>query len=425
MVKARVMPQPTRFMMIRTRPHDLPRGFLLLVAAMVAITPFSVDTYLPAMPTMALEFGVSIVDVHYTISLYLIGFALGQLIGGPVSDQLGRKPVGLTGLCMYLVATTLIILATSIEQIQVLRVLQALGGGLCGVVCLPMVRDAYPVREAVRKFPIVMMVMLVAPLIAPMVGTLILPLGWEFIFVFLWVYGLMAMLAFSRLPETAPDRQGRITWTRLLPQYIAVLERRVDGRLVPLMYILGNGCLTSLMLVFITNAPFIYLEYFAVGEFWFPFYFGANVLAMLTLTLLSSRLVRRVAPFTLFRFGRGLQLVFFAALAILVLTVDEIPVLACTPLLAISIGLNGLIGPAVSGLYLTQFKRLVGSASSLMGITMFLMGGLLGAVSSFFHDGTLEPMILTMAGSIIIGNLILLGIPKPSNPPEEADARGY
>lgn len=408
-----------------TAAASRPRGFLALIAAMVAITPLAIDTYLPAMPKMALDFGVSIVEVNYTLSLYLVGFAFGQLLGGPISDQIGRKGVGLSGLLMYLTATLLIIFSTGIEQVQVLRVLQAFGGGLCGVVCMPMVRDSYPPREAVRKFPIVMMVMLVAPLVAPMIGSLMLPLGWQSIFVFLGVYGLLALFAFSRIPETAPNSGGKIRWGRILPQYVEVIARRIDGKPVPLMYILGNGFVTSLMLVFITNASFIYLEYFEVGESMFPFYFGANVVSMLFFTLLSARLIRRVAPFRLFRVGRAVQLLFFSALAALVLGSDEIPVLVFTPLLALSLGINGLIGPAVSGLYLTQFKRLVGSASSLMGITMFLMGGILGAISGVFHNGTLEPMIYTMIGSIIIGNLILLGIPRPKGVVGEEDAEGY
>ncbi len=408
-----------------TASASRPRGFLVLIAAMVAITPLAIDTYLPAMPAMALDFGVSIVEVNYTLSLYLVGFAFGQLLGGPISDQIGRKGVGLCGLLMYLIATALIIFSVGIEQVQALRVLQAFGGGLCGVVCMPMVRDSYPTREAVRKFPIVMMVMLVAPLVAPMIGSLMLPLGWESIFVFLGVYGLLALLAFSRLPETAPNAGGKIRWRRILPQYIAVITRRIDGKPVPLMYILGNGFVTSLMLVFITHAPFMYLEYFDIGEAMFPFYFGANVVSMLFFTLLSARLIRRVAPFTLFRAGRAVQLLFFTALAALVLGSEEIPVLVFTPLLALSMGINGLIGPAVSGLYLTQFKRLVGSASSLMGITMFLMGGILGAISGVFHDGTLKPMIYTMIGSIVIGNLILLGIPRPKSVVGEEDTEGY
>ncbi len=407
------------------RVDGLPRGFLVLVASMVAITPFAIDTYLPAMPTMAADFAVDIVQVNYTLSLYLIGFAVGQLIGGPVSDQIGRKKIGLFGLLVFIGATLAIIFSATVGQVQGLRFVQAFGGGLCGVVCMPMVRDAYEPRIAVRKFPIVMMVMLLAPLVAPLLGSLMLPLGWEFIFAFLGVYGLLVLLAFSRIPETSPAAGGRIRLDRILPQYIAVITRRIDGRPVPLMYIVGNGFVISMMLVFINNASFMYLEYFQVGEALFPFYFGANVASMLFFTLLASRLIRSVAPFTLFRVGRAIQFVCFAMLAVMVLMFDNIPVLLFTPLLALSLGINGLVGPAVSGLYLTQFKRLVGSASSLMGITMFFLGGVLGAVSGLFHDGTLRPMIYTMLAAIVIGNLILLGIPKPEGFVGEEDTGDY
>ena len=404
---------------------DLPRGFLLIVAAMVAITPLAIDVYLPAMPTMAADFGVGIVEVNHTLSLYLVGFALGQFLGGPVSDQIGRRRVAVPGLLVFVVTTALIVFSTRIEHVQILRVVQAFGGGLCAVICMPMVRDAYPAREAVRKFPIVFMVMLIAPLVAPLIGSLMLPLGWESIFIVLDLYGVFALLAFTRIPETLANPARRIRPREILPQYLAVVTRRIQGRPVPLMYILGNACISCVMMVFITNSSFIYLEYFDVGEARFPYYFGANVLSMLLFTLLASRLIRRVAPYALYRVGRGVQLVFFAALAVLVLTQDDIPVFLFTPLLAISVGVNGLIGPAVSGLYLTRFKRLVGSASSLMGITMFFMGGVLGALSGFAHDGTMKPMIYTMIGAILVGNLILIGIPRPEGSIEDGVEEGY
>ncbi len=404
---------------------NLPRGFLLLVAAMVAISPIAIDAYLPAMPTMALDFGVGIVEVNHTLSLYLVGFALGQLLGGPISDQIGRKRVAVFGLVAFILTTVVIVFSTRIEHVQALRLVQAIGGGLCAVVCMPMVRDAYPAREAVRKFPIVFMVMLIAPLLAPMIGSLLLPLGWQSIFVFLGLYGAFALLAFTRIPETAPNPGRHIRWRGILPQYVEVLTRRIQGRPVPLMYILGNASISCLMFVFITNSSFIYLEYFDVGEAMFPFYFGANVLSMLGFTVLASRLIRRISPALLFRIGRGVQLLFFTAFAALVFGADEIPLSLFTPLLALSMGVNGLIGPAVSGLYLTRFKRLVGSASSLMGISVFLMGGLLGALSGFLHDGTLRPMLYTMIGGIVVGNLIVLAIPRPNGALEEDHADGY
>ncbi len=146
---------------------------------------------------------------------------------------------------------------------------------------------------------------------------------------------------------------------------------------------------------------------------------------MLCFTMLASRLIRRLSPALLFRIGRGIQLLFFTAFAALVFGADEIPVLLFTPLLALAMGVNGLIGPAVSGLYLTRFKRLVGSASSLMGISVFLMGGLLGALSGFLHDGSLRPMVYTMIGGIVVGNLIVSAIPRPDGALEEDGAEGY
>ena len=392
----------------------MPRYFLLFISAMVAIAPFAIDTYLPALPAMAAAFDTDIVALNYTISTYLIGFGVGQLIGGPISDQLGRRPVGLVGLIVFIAGTIAISLATTIEQIQWLRPLQALGGGFVASICNAMVRDSYSPTEAAKRFPMVMLVMLAAPLIAPVVGTALLPFGWQSIFVFLMAYALIILIIFNTIDETNTHRTSELKLAHLVPQYIDVLTRRVDGVRTPLRYVLTQGFVSATLMVFLTNAAFIYLEYFDVGANQFPIYFGANVFAMMCFTLITARLVRRIQPFGLFRFGILSQLFWVTVLAVIVLQ-GEPNRYSFTPVLALAIGSVGFINSTLSGLQLANFRRLAGSAGALMSMATFTFGAALGALSSLFYDGTLAPVVYVMLGSSIIANLIAWTIPAPKN----------
>jgi len=396
------------------RVAGLPSYFIVFVAAMVAIGPFAIDTYLPAMPTMAASLDVEIVSINVTLSAYLFGFAFGQLFGGPLSDQIGRRWIGLVGLVVFCISSLLIAAASSISAVIALRALQAVGGGFATVICMAMVRDAYEPLEAAKRFPVVMLVMLGAPLVAPAIGAGLLGFGWPSIFVFLAIYGAIVFFAFLPVPETATMASGKLQLGRILPQYIEVLTRRVDGRHIPLRYICTQGFMMSGTFVFITNASFIYLQHFGVEAQHFVFFFGVNILVMMVFTLTTSRLIHRVAPYRLWRSGRLLQ---FSAIVLLAVCVSlfEVPLWAFTALLGLAIGAGGMINPSVTGLYLAHFDRLSGSAVSLMNVTVFLSGSVLGIVTSMFFDGTLKPIIYTMAAAVAVANLVALSIPAPGH----------
>ena len=381
---------------------------------MVAIGPFAIDTYLPAMPSMALALGVDIVAVNATLSSYLLGFGAGQLLGGPISDQIGRRKVGLLGLTVFCITSLAIAWADNVTHIMWLRVVQAIGGGFATVICLAMVRDAYEPQEAAKRFPLVMLVMLSAPLLAPVIGSGLLSLGWASIFVFLALYSLIIGCLFLPVPETATSAPGKLDLASILPQYASVLSRRVDGRLIPLRYIFTQGLLFSGTFVFITNSPFIYLEYFDVGEQFFALYFGANIVMMMVFTSITTRLVHHYTPFQLFRCGRAIQ--FSAILSLTVAVTFFQPSLwVFTAMLALVIGPAGMNNPSVQGLYLFHFDRLAGSATSLMSVAVFLFGSLLGLASGLFYDGTLQPIVYTMLGGLVAANLVAMTIPRPES----------
>ncbi|HET7132133.1 MAG TPA: MFS transporter [Gammaproteobacteria bacterium] len=166
----------------------MPRHLIVFLGALIAIGALSLDAYLPAMPAMAQSFGVDSVAMSHTISMYLVGYGLGQFFGGSFSDQIGRKRIGLIGLSIFAVAAVAIGFATTVEQVQWLRLVQAIGGGFSTVICMAIVRDVYPVEEIGRRMSMVLLTMLASPVIAPSLGAALLRFGWPTIFFFKAAY---------------------------------------------------------------------------------------------------------------------------------------------------------------------------------------------------------------------------------------------
>ena len=210
-----------------------PRYLILFFGALVALGPLSMDAYLPAMPAMAAAFGVSIVSLNNTLSVFLIGYAVGQFFGGSFSDQIGRKRIGYAGLVLYIFASVGVAFAQDVEQMLVLRFVQAIGGGFSTVICMATVRDVYPIEELGRRFATITMIVLVAPLVAPVLGAVLLPFGWETIFVVKAGYAAILLGLYALLvPETRRGHWRDLSVRSIFRQCWEVVTRRVDGQRV-------------------------------------------------------------------------------------------------------------------------------------------------------------------------------------------------
>ena len=158
------------------------RLFILFLSASVALAPLSIDMYMPAMAQMAEAFDVNFSQINLTMSAYLFGNAIGQFFGGALSDQVGRKRVGIFGLAIFFLASLSIAFTNDIHMMQLLRVAQAVGGGFATVICIAQVRDIFPLEEVMKKYADVVMVMMIAPIVAPTLGVLLIQFGWQSIF---------------------------------------------------------------------------------------------------------------------------------------------------------------------------------------------------------------------------------------------------
>ena len=373
------------------------RGFIWMLAGLISVGPLAVDAYLPAMPVIASSLGVSIHQIELTLSVFLVGFALGQLIGGPLSDRYGRRATIISGLTLYVAGGLVAAFSTSIELLWVARLFQALGGGLGVVNTMAVIRDLYSGREAAKALSRVVAIMMAAPLFAPFLGSgLLLASGWRSIFIGLAVYGalLLAVLAW-KLPETRRVSSGPSQ--SALRRYLEVLKHR------PVLgFLVATAFSQASMFAFITGSSLLYMEYYGVSAQLFPVIFGLNILALIACNRLNVRLLGRASPLRILSIGQAMQLV-TASLLLLVFLLVSPPLWLTVALIMLFIGMQGLIianGMASAAEY---FPHSAATTSAVMNASGFMMGALAGGAVGVLGDGSPLPLLGVMAASPLLG----------------------
>jgi DHA1 family bicyclomycin/chloramphenicol resistance-like MFS transporter len=389
-----------------------PRYLIFFFGALAALGPLSIDAYLPGIPAMASAFGVSVVSLQNTLNVFLVGYAIGQFFGGAVSDQIGRKRVGYSGLAVYLLTSIAIAFAGSVEQMLTLRFFQAVGGGFSTVICMATVRDVYPIEQLGRRFATVTMVLLIAPLAAPALGAAVLPFGWEMIFMLKAVYaGVLLAVYAAAVPETRPGHLRNLSLGSVLRQCSEVVRRRVGSRRLPIRYATAMAFSASCMMIFVTNSSFIYMEYFGVGPARFSALFALSVLGFMSMNLFSMWRLKSDNAGTFFRVGLTAQVLVVAGM-LAVIAAGQAALPTVVPFIVLAVSTLGLVGPAGSSRYMGFFGELAGSASSVYTTTMFLLGGTFGWLSGVLNDGTLLPIAAMMLAASLTANAISLGLPR-------------
>ncbi|MCE9663776.1 multidrug effflux MFS transporter [Halomonas sp. M5N1S17] len=378
-----------------------PRRVALLVAANTALAPFAIDAYLPAMSALADSIGASIHHTELSISVFLAGFAIGQLLFGPLSDRVGRKPVLLGGLVVFLLASLAITTIGTLPELLAWRFVQALGGGACVVNSAAIVRDCFSGREAASVMSTMVMIMMLAPLVAPVVGSGLLYLAdWWLIFVFLAVYAAFLLWFMgTRLPETRDPGQPVASFRQVLTNYASVLRHREA-----MGYICAVAASFGGLFAFITASPYIYLEYFGLSPAMYPVVFSANVLVIALSNRVNIYLLASRTPQQNLQIGLSIQLVAAMALALAAaLGLASLPVVVL--LVMVYAGMIGLITPNAMSALLDHFGHMSATATAMMGGIKFGSAALAGVMVGLFEIESLWPMVLTMLLASLIGNL--------------------
>ncbi|MFA6788535.1 MAG: multidrug effflux MFS transporter [Arcobacteraceae bacterium] len=374
---------------------------IILLAILSAVAPVAVDTYIPSIPNMANDFNVSIDKIELTLPIFLIGFAIGQIFGGILSDTLGRKKSSLIGLLGFAFFSFIIIFSTHIYELWLYRFIEAFFGGLIVVNASAAVRDLFHGTQAAKVFSLIGTVRSLAPLLAPAIGAFIIHFyDWEAIFIFLTLYALIvAFFVYKDFEETYT-----YTKTKALESYKIVLTHK---KAMKIMLVLALGF--SGMFVFIAKSSFIYIEYFGISTNWFPFYFGISIVSLMLLIRVNIKLLETYPSIVLVKFAVGFQIV--VALLFMALS-QQINVYGTVVLTALFIGMNAFIYGNCTALALESFSKNAGVASSVIGVVQFGIGAALSSVVVLFHSNSLMPIALSIFLISLSSFLILRTLTK-------------
>ena len=357
----------------------------LAIAALVALGPLSTDMYLPALPTLARVFDTDSGRAQLTLSLFLAGFAIAQLVLGPLSDRFGRKPVLMGGLGLFLVSSIGCALAGNIETLILFRFLQALGGSAGPVLGRAMVRDIHGPKEAGRVLSHIGSAMALGPAVAPIVGGyLLISLGWASIFWFLALFSLFAIwLLHHRIGETAPaaHRHPR-SLARIISDFGLLLRDRHY-----LGYTLACSFSFAGLFVFLSVSAFVIIDYFGYPPERFGLWFLMVVTGYLTGTLGGGRLSRVLGHHKLVAAGTVICLASGVAMALVGFNEPRHALQLMLPMLGFMIGVGIVMPQAMAGA-LADYPQIAGSASGLMGFIQMTLAGGIGVLAGHLHDGT-------------------------------------
>jgi len=358
---------------------------IISIAILVALGPMATDMYLPALPTLARDLNTNTASVQLTLSVYFFGFAIGQLIYGPLSDCFGRKPVLQIGLIIFIISSAIASLSTSIETLIIVRLFQALGGCAGPVLGRAMVRDLFSDEEAGQVLSHIASSMALAPAVAPIIGGLLtVAYGWQANFWFLFVYGLLAlsMLTFGLKETNQQKNPNAMKISQLLANYAYILKHQ-QWRL----YTLICSLIFAGLFAFLLASSFVLIEFLGISEYQYGLLFAVIVIGYIIGSQLSVRLSRKLGAFKLIRYGCWLALVSGSSMLWLSLIESHNIVSIIAPHFFFMIAVGITMPLAMAGA-LNPFPNMAGSASGLLGTTQMLIAAGFGVLIGHWNTGT-------------------------------------
>ncbi|GLQ73512.1 Bcr/CflA family multidrug efflux MFS transporter [Vibrio penaeicida] len=373
----------------------------IILGAIGALTPLAIDMYLPAMPAIAKDLGVTAGEVQITLTAYTLGFAFGQLLHGPLADSYGRRPVLLIGVVLFALASIVSATTTGIDALMAVRVAQGFAGAAAAVVIQAVVRDMFDREDFSRTMSFITLVMTLAPLVAPMIGGhLAVWFGWRSIFWTLAIFSAVVIAAVLwKIPETlAPENRQPLNFRTSLRNYAKLCTNPVA-----LGLILSSAFSFSGMFVFLTAGSFVYIDLYHVTPDQFGYLFGLNIICMILMTILNGRIVKKVGSHWMLRFGLALKLI--AGVGLFLGWLFDLGLWGIVPFVVLFVGTIATIGSNSMALLLSGYPNMAGTASSLAGTLRFGMGSLMGAVVAFMPSNTQVPMIMMMTLCAVLSAL--------------------
>ena len=356
-------------------------SFILILSGLMAFTSLSTDIYLPAMPTMATDLHG---NVELTITGFLVGFTIAQLIWGPISDHLGRRKPLFIGMVLFIIGSAGCALSTSITQIVFWRVFQALGACTGPMLARAMIRDLFARTRAAQMLSTLVLIMAIAPIAGPLIGGQIIRLStWHAVFWLLVLIGALMCVSLCWLPETLPEaKRVKASLTGAFRNYRSLLS---NGRFM--RYTLSLTFYYVGAYAFITGSPFVYISYYHVDPQHYGWLFALNIVGVMAMSVLNRRLVQRHPLEQLLKYATMLAALAAVALALLV-KLESGGIVAIIITIFLLFSMNGIIAATSMAAALDAVPNIAGSASALIGALQYGSGIISSLLLAAFSDGT-------------------------------------
>ena len=364
------------------------------MAAIAALPPLAVDMYLPAIPQIANDLDTQISTIQNSLSIFLVGFGLGMLFFGPLSDRHGRRPLALFGLTGFALCSLLLSLSTTSSAFLFFRLAQGFLGSAASVVIPAMIWDSYG-KDTAKGMSAVTMIMLIAPLLAPLMGSLVLSFArWEGIFTALTIYPLaVLMFTWWRLPETKPA-EAHGERRSLLSNYKIILSNK--NIYLDLLCFMFSALA---FFTYLTSVSFVYITYYGVSETLFGVLFACSASALILANFINVRVVTRFGSRRMMHAGLALGTCF--ALLLLVVTLLGLGLYWTVMSFICIVGGFGIAAVNADSLILVQFPKQASSASAVTGTLRFGCGALAGPILAWTYDGTPLPVAILLVCALV------------------------
>lgn len=393
-------------------PHRRRVLYIVLLGALTALGPFTIDLYLPAFPVLEADFDTTAAAIQLTLTGTMIGFALGQLIVGPLSDKVGRRVPLLSVTALHVAASVAAALAPTLELLSAARVLQGAGAAAGGVVAAAIVRDLFGGRRLVVMLSRLALVSGVAPVLAPLVGSALLAvMPWRGVFVVLAVYGaVMLVSALVFLPETLPPaRRSERGSTTVWQRYRSVFTDRVF-----IGVLIIGGMTFSGLFSYLSSSSFLFQQQYAFSPQQYGLLFAANSVGVVVGVQVASRLASRFGPQWVLAWSTAVLVV--AASAIIVTDQLGFGLWGTVVPLFVFMTACGFTFPCVQVLALDRHGKAAGTAQSIIGATNFGVAGIISPLVGWIAKDagiTATTMASVMVGCALVGVLALWLVVRP------------
>ena len=395
---------------------------ILILGSLIALSPFSIDMYLPGFPVIADDLHTTVEDVTLSLSSYFIGLAFGQLIYGPLLDKFGRKKPLYVGLSIYLVASVGCMLSGSINMLIGMRFIQAIGGCAAGVASIALVRDLFPVSESAKVFALLMLVLGTSPMIAPTVGSAVVKhLGWHYVFVIL---AGIAVLIFMAVVFFLPDKYVPDDKLSLKP--VPIIKGFWSVFTVPqfFIYALSGAVSFAGLFTYVAGSPIVFMKIYHVSTSAYGWIFAGLSVGFIGSSQINNLLIKR------FKSEQIVPVVFvcqfiFGGIFLLASVMHLLNLPGTLVMIFLTLCCAGISSPNTSALSIAPFSKNAGTASSLMGALQLGIGSVATMGIGAFKSISTIPLAAIMAGCGLGACLIyFIGMAALKQPIKAADGGG-